>query len=540
MVFIRVHSWFQELFSASLRLHVPMSTLNLGRTGVMRDAMFVTRTTPCATLALLACLGATALVADERPLPTQARDAMAKATAFMQSISTEGGYLWRYSLDLKERAGEKAATPTQIWIQPPGTPSMGVAFLRAWTATKDPRHLDAARGAASALATGQLESGGWDYLVEFDPAKASAWFRRTDKGKVPDADAARRKNSSTFDDDNSQSALSFLLAYCDATKAAADTRDARIREALDYGLAKLLEAQYPNGAWPQRYDGRVRNAADYPIQKATIPKEYPREHSGVNYSRHYTLNDHTQRDCIRTALEAFHRTGRREFLDAAKRGGGFFVLAQLPEPQPVWAQQYNARMEPAWARAFEPPAACGNESVGAMRTLVELFLETGEEKFLAPIPAALAWYERSPLSPGTWARYYELHTNKPIYGDRDGKIYCNLADISEERRRGYSWRGEYGVASFRNFYDDVKRLGRDEWNERHTPKPRTPRRQAEHAASLEPRVKVILAALDEMGRWVTKDRNPRATTAAGDRTDTRLFIANMELLSEYVEAATPR
>ena len=52
----------------------------------------------------------------------------------------------------------------------------------------------------------------------------------------------------------------------------------------------------------------------------------------------------------------------------------------MPEPQPVWAQQYNPQMEPAWARAFEPPAVTGNESVGAMHSLMDLYLETGEEK----------------------------------------------------------------------------------------------------------------------------------------------------------------
>mgnify|MGYP003863312573 FL=1 len=69
------------------------------------------------------------------PLATEVRATMEKATAFMRSIATEGGYLWRYSPDLKERAGESIATPTQIWVQPPGTPSMGLAFLRAYEVT---------------------------------------------------------------------------------------------------------------------------------------------------------------------------------------------------------------------------------------------------------------------------------------------------------------------------------------------------------------------------------------------------------------------
>ena len=55
------------------------------------------------TLAAIVSLAAPAWSADG-PLPDQARTAMQRATAFMRSISTEGGYLWRYSPDLRERA----------------------------------------------------------------------------------------------------------------------------------------------------------------------------------------------------------------------------------------------------------------------------------------------------------------------------------------------------------------------------------------------------------------------------------------------------
>src|SRR4051812_44646109 len=71
-------------------------------------------------------------------LPDRARAGLAKASAYLRSIATEGGYLWWYSEDLRERRGEEKATATQVWVQPPGTPSVGGAFLRAYAATKDP------------------------------------------------------------------------------------------------------------------------------------------------------------------------------------------------------------------------------------------------------------------------------------------------------------------------------------------------------------------------------------------------------------------
>jgi PelA/Pel-15E family pectate lyase len=485
----------------------------------------------------LAVLASASPAAETNSLPQQARDALARATRFMRSISAEGGYLWRYSLDLKERAGETKATATQVWIQPPGTPSMGEVFLRAHAATKDTLFLDAARDVGDALATGQLESGGWDYLIEFDPVKRTAWYRRADIGSCSAAEAAKRKNISTFDDNNSQSAIRFLLALADVTKGSTDPRDGRARIALDYALKKMLAAQYPNGAWPQRYDGQPRDAADYPVLKASIPATYPRQYGKENYFRHYTLNDHTQRDCILTLLDAWRRTGRREFLDAVKRGADFLLLAQLPEPQPTWAQQYNARMEPAWARAFEPPAACTSESVGVLRLLTDLYVELGDERYLEPHARAFAWFKRSEMSPGVWARYYELHTNKPIFGDRDGKIYYRLEDISAERQKGYGWRGDFGVPGAIARYEEVKQRGRDAMLARSKPKPPTAEQKASRARSLEAGARAAIAALDVQGRWVTKGDLKRRDFDFGDRIETGTFIRNVELLSDYLEAA---
>ena len=137
---------------------------------------------------------------DDRPLREQAAEALRKATDYFRTkVSTEGGYLWRYSEDLPRREGERPATDTMVWVQPPGTPTVGLAFLDAHEATGERTYRDAARDAALALVRGQLRSGGWDYQIEFDPKKRTNYAYRTE----PTAPQGAKKamNVTTLDDD---------------------------------------------------------------------------------------------------------------------------------------------------------------------------------------------------------------------------------------------------------------------------------------------------------------------------------------------------
>src|SRR5690242_5130579 len=81
-------------------------------------------------------------------------------------------------------------------------------------------------------------------------------------------------------------------------------------------------------------------------------------------------------------LEAARIYNEPKYRAVAEKGGEFILLAQMPDPQPAWAQQYDREMHPAWARAFEPPAVTGGESQGIMKTLLVLFQETGNRKYL--------------------------------------------------------------------------------------------------------------------------------------------------------------
>src|ERR671918_2130059 len=98
----------------------------------------------------------------------------------------------------------------------------------------------------------------------------------------------------------------------------------------------------------------------------------------------------------------------RPTLPTAIRAGEFLLAAQMPEPQPGWAQLYNRDMEPMWGRKFEPPAIASWETRRAIDALLDLYLYTGKARYREAAGRAAAWLEASQLSDGQWARYYEL------------------------------------------------------------------------------------------------------------------------------------
>lgn len=366
------------------------------------------------TLLIAASLLPATFLAAAAPDPAAVTQAMKKATAFYtEKLAQHGGYASSWEKDLSMAYAEGKKSPTVISIQPPGTTTVGLVLVRAYQATGDEQFLKAARGAAQALIECQLASGGWPADYDFDSDKGKKFHLRQ-QVLAGDTEQGKRDLRSTLDDNKTQSALLFLLELAHLPESKADKP---LQDCLKFGLDSLLGAQFPNGAWPQQFSGPADAAT--PVVPARYPEEWPRTFPKENYISYYTLNDGNMQKIVQLLLRAHELTGEARFLESAKKAGDFFILAQMPEPQPAWAQQYNQQMEPVWARKFEPPCVTGGESLSTMRTLFDLYVETGDEKYLKPLPAAFAWYERSALPDGQYARFYELKTNKPLYFVKD-------------------------------------------------------------------------------------------------------------------------
>src|SRR6266545_6271521 len=97
---------------------------------------------------LTLCLLASPLCAEEPKgdLREDAKKALKMtATYYRTKVASHGGYVYYYTPDLKERWGEGAATADTSFVQPPGTPTVGMAYLKAYEVTGDTFYLDAAR-----------------------------------------------------------------------------------------------------------------------------------------------------------------------------------------------------------------------------------------------------------------------------------------------------------------------------------------------------------------------------------------------------------
>lgn len=457
-------------------------------------------------------------VVQAESLDSKALKAMKKAGSYWATeVASHGGFVWEYSTDFKRRRGEsKDLPPTTLWVQPPGTPAVGAVFLKAYEVTKDKMYLDAAMAAGKCLATGQLRSGGWGYSIEFDPKH----YRYRHQHVSDDHPKwAELSDTTTFDDNNTQSATRFLI------ELSQHVEDPSIDLALRKALQCFLDAQYKGGKWDGAWS-----------------QQYPPPAKG--YGALPTFNDNTMSDCVRTMLLAWKVLKKPEYKQSVLRCLDFYLRSQMPSPQAGWAQQYDKDLNPAWARKFEPPAVSGGESSGNVQLLLEMFIEFGDERYLDSAGRALDWYRHSRIGPaeeqGQWARFYEPRTNKPLYFTRTYELVYSDDDLPIH----YSFKGSYGVERRMALFEEIAQKGRDYFV----------KKQPDWKAvmsKLAPEVEKVLQEQDEQGRWVqlvkksedVRDDKGRVIRQVEEKTELSMmyskdFVGKMRTLADYVEASS--
>jgi PelA/Pel-15E family pectate lyase len=364
---------------------------------------------------------------------------------------------WTAYLDRSERqmqadraalAAERTASTTTPPL-PKGAYSASTVPLNrplAWYASAEARHI------ANVIVSFQTPAGGWSKNLDLSgsPRLPGQSYAPDNSNKHPgpaDFDAPHNPDWNyvgTLDNDATTTELYFLARVA----ASAPSPDAeRYRASVLKGIRYLVDAQFPNGGWPQVWplqggyhdaitfnDDAVTHAAE--VMTAVSSGAAPFSFVQTSLRNQASISASRVLDCIlRTQI---HINGKLT----------------------AWAQQHDAlTLEPAAARNYEPAALSSGESSALLLYLMSL--PNPSPAVIASVDAGVAWLrstaiygqawtadrsdpagrhleQRASAGP-IWSRYYSLTTNSPIFGDRDKTIHDNVAEISLERRNGYSW-----------------------------------------------------------------------------------------------------
>lgn len=284
----------------------------------------------------------------------------------------------------------------------------------------------------------QRDTGGWPKGIDMARALSEG-----DKARIRNR---KNRQDSILDNGATHTQIRYLAKVYNAS------RQERFRQGFLKGVDYLLEAQYDNGGWPQRYP------------------------NPSGYSRYITFNDNAMIGAMSVLRDIAERKSgyifvdegrRRKAKEAVQKGIECILKCQIvvDGERTAWCQQHDEKtFEPRPARIYEKVSICGGESVGIVRFLMNI--DNPTEEIIEAIQGAVAWFDRVKITgirqvnkpddsergydkviikdttaPPIWARFYEIGTNRPIFCGRDGKIKYKLTEIEHERRTGYSWYG---------------------------------------------------------------------------------------------------
>lgn len=225
----------------------------------------------------------------------------------------------------------------------------------------------------------------------------------------------------------------------------------KYKRAIRKGIHYLLDAQYPNGGWPQFFPLREGYYSQITYNDGAM--------TGVLQVLQELVSDSSNFAALKLGKPL-----KQKISMAFDRGVDCILKTQvyLHGKPTVWCAQHDRNtLAPAKARSYELPSLSGAESVGIILLLMSI--DKPSPKIIAAVDGAVAWLEthkikgirvekqlnaegksdkvvvKSSGAPPLWGRFYDLDTQKAYFCSRDGIKRNTLAEISYERRNGYRW-----------------------------------------------------------------------------------------------------
>ena len=520
--------------------------------------MLFRRLTLTVLAALLGC-GMAIAKPKSKPLTDDfVKSEMRRATEFMmEKASYNGGFVWNYMPDFSRQWGEMEAKRTMVWIQPPGTPSVGHLLLDAYHVTGDEYYYQAAERVAGALIWGQLDCGGWNYVFDYAGENSlKEWYSTVGKAGWRLEEFQHYYGNATYDDGGTMEAATFLL------RMYVEKNDPKYRPALDKVINFVLESQYPIGGWPQRYPLRY----DHPFQ------------GRADYSSFITLNDDVIPDIIEFLTQCYQALGMQGVKEPVMRAMYLMIPLQQGVPYAGWADQYTLDdLKPAHARSYEPRAINTSTTSQMIMLMLQYYRRTGDSRFLTGIPAALEFLEkqklpdevvdrssfkerRANLEEGSFiaARFIHPETGEPQYVHREGSnVYNGRYFVDDDPSGTIAHYNSFTVLNpkqLRRFYEMTLALPKEELAKdspflstelvplrKYYTQPRSFFGRPVEAPSAEV-IQRILSGLNEQGYWLTPLRqtsNPYKpctdTTPSKTRDYTSTFVGDEFDTSPYTD-----
>ena len=298
---------------------------------------------------------------------------------------------------------------------------------------------DSAQRVADRILTWQTPSGGWSKHVD-------VMLRARAPGESFFSENTNWQYIATIDNGSTTSQMEFLAR----TDRARTSGNSTYRAAFVRGLHYLLDAQYPNGCWPQVY----------PLQGGY--------HDAATFNDDATLHVLELLGGVASGQFRFVGNGDRAAARAASARGLDCILASqvmIGGRHTVWGQQHDPlTLQPVRARSYEHASLTAQESAHVLDYLMRL--PAPNDRVIAAVHDAVAWLRATPVYgltwdfktglheiPGAgplWARMYELGTNRPIFSDRDGIVRYSWSELSD-RRIGYGWYTDAPIATLKTY-----------------------------------------------------------------------------------------